>query len=204
MGKFRNLVGERFGRLTVVEFCGMKNSSSQWRCVCDCGNEKIVDARRLNRGNIKSCGCLQQESRLAHSTTHGMSKTRLFKIWGNMKTRTTNPKCTESDRYIKKGITMCDEWMNSFIVFRDWALANGYKENLSIDRIDNSKGYYPENCRWATSKQQNRNKDNLKYIEYQGQVHPIVEWAEILHINYGTLRSRIKRGWDIERAFTTP
>ncbi len=121
-----------------------------------------------------------------------------------MKTRTTNPKCTESDRYIKKGITMCDEWMNSFIVFRDWALANGYKENLSIDRIDNSKGYYPENCRWATSKQQNRNKDNLKYIEYQGQVHPIVEWAEILHINYGTLRSRILRGWDIERAFTTP
>ena len=83
-------------------------------------------------------------------------------------------------------------------------MANGYADDLSIDRIDNSKGYSPENCRWATAKEQNRNKDNLKYIEYQGERHSVVEWSEILHINYGTLRGRLLKGWDIERAFTTP
>ena len=81
---------------------------------------------------------------------------------------------------------------------------NGYEPGLTLDRIDSNGNYCPENCRWATRKEQNRNKDNLKYVEYQGEVHPVVEWSEILHINYGTLRSRILRGWDIERAFTTP
>ena len=98
---------------------------------------------------------------------------------------------------------MCDEWKD-FIIFYNWAMSNGYSDNLSIDRIDNSKGYYPENCRWTTAKEQNRNKDNLHYIEYKGETHPIVVWAEKLNIKYGTLRSRIDRGWEIERAFTKP
>lgn len=135
--------------------------------------------------------------------THGLTHSRLFSIWTNIKTRTSNPNCSEAKNYIGKDIKMCDEWKD-FIIFYNWAMSNGYSDNLSIDRIDNSKGYYPENCRWTTAKEQNRNKDNLHYIEYKGETHPIVVWTEKLNIKYGTLRSRINRGWEIERAFTKP
>lgn len=203
MPKFKDVTGKRYGRLVVIELYGKQKSVNYWRCKCDCGNEKIASIKLLNNGCIKSCGCLQRESRGLKQKTHGLTHSRLFSIWTNIKTRTSNPNCSEAKNYIGKDIKMCDEWKD-FIIFYNWAMSNGYSDNLSIDRIDNSKGYYPENCRWTTAKEQNRNKDNLHYIEYKGETHPIVVWAEKLNIKYGTLRSRINRGWEIERAFTKP
>lgn len=159
MGKFNDLTGQRFGRLTVMKSAG-KSSDRQykWLCQCDCGKVIEVKSGNLHSGNTKSCGCLRKEQPAVLNATHGESKTRLYHIWCAMKDRCTNPHCSNYVRYGGRGITICDEWRNNYEPFRDWAMSHGYRSNLSIDRIDNDKGYCPENCRWATLVEQARNK----------------------------------------------
>lgn len=152
-------VGTRMGKLTVVGVpFSVRQRNELWVCIvceCDCGKVKVLAISRLLSKPVKSCGCGRKRPK-----THGWSRTRLHNLWCGIKHRTVG-KCASSELankyYVLRGITICDEWKESFESFRDWSLSNGYRDDLEIDRIDSSKGYSPENCRWATRQQQMRN-----------------------------------------------
>ena len=180
-----------------------------YKCQCDCGNTHIAHKGLLLSGNIKSCGCLQHEEEYRkvnseRQKTHGMTNTLLYKCWNSMKNRCNNPKMENYSIYGGRGISYCKEWEH-FEPFMDWALKNGYKEELSIDRIDVNGNYEPNNCRWVTLKQQARNRRGTYFITYNGETHCLTEWAEILGFKRVTLQKRIKDyRWSIKKAFTTP
>ena len=207
MGKFIDLSGQRFGRLTVIERAANdKHGEPRWLCRCDCGNHVIVLGSSLRSGHTKSCGCLQREhaAKIGKNTaTHRLHNTRIYNIWSHMKSRCTSPKDPSFANYGCRGTTVCEEWQR-FEPFYKWAIANGYDDTLSIDRIDVNGGYRPENCRWATMKEQQRNKRNNHYVTYDGETKTITEWAEKLNIRPETLHSRLRSGWSIEKALTTP
>lgn len=134
--------------------------------------------------------------------THNMSYSRLYRIHNLMKARCFNPKHTHYKNYGGRGIKVCDEWMK-FETFMEWALSNGYKENLELDRIDNDKNYEPNNCQWITHKKNNNKRGNNRIIELNGQAKTLAEWAEIYNISSNTIWSRLERGWETEKAITT-
>ena len=166
-GHFRDYTNEKFGRWTVQYFV-KKNScgASIWHCKCDCGTEKDLTVTTLVSGYSKSCGCLRDETTSKLSTSHGMSKTRLYKEWIAMKDRCYRKSHEFYEYYGGKGIKICNEWKNSFENFRDWALQNGYEDDLTIDRIDNDKDYCPSNCRWVDLKFQANNRTNNILVFY--------------------------------------
>ena len=127
---------------------------------------------------------------------HGLRKTRLYRIWSNIKTRCYNTNDSHYERWGAKGVVMCDEWRNDFKAFYDWAMANGYSDELTIDRIENNKGYEPTNCRWVTLAENNRNKPHVKYITYNGKTQTIGQWTKELGLGKETIRERLKRGWN--------
>lgn len=153
-----DLIGQRYGRLTVLQRAETINKRTRWLCRCDCGQEVTVEAYNLKTGHTQSCGCLQKEAASLASTTHGMRHTRLYRIWVCMRNRCYQKSYHAYKHYGGRGISVCDTWLHDFQAFHDWAIENGYNDNLSIDRIDNNKGYAPDNCRWATQEEQNKNK----------------------------------------------
>lgn len=207
-----NLVGQRFGILTVVEDAGNDaHGNSLWLCRCDCGCTKIVRGSKLKEGQVKSCGCTQHvftEERCANisrsKVKHGLSGNRLYYIYDNMIKRCYNESSEKYKNYGGRGITVCDEWKNSRQAFFDWALHSGYDEGLTIDRIDVNGNYCPENCRWATQKEQANNRTSNRYVTYNGETHSIAEWAELTGLPPSTLYSRIENGWSDEDTITTP
>jgi hypothetical protein len=150
MKKVTDLSGKKFGRLLVQKRAGSQGGNATWECLCDCGNITIVKSNNLIAGTSRSCGCLEKELRIARMTTHGLTKTRLHKIWESMKHRCYYEKHEAYKNYGGKGVVVCDEWKDDFQAFYDWATANGYEEGLTIDRIDPAKGYSPSNCQWLT------------------------------------------------------
>lgn len=203
MGKIIDLTGMRFGRLTVISRSGKdKFGKSAWLCKCDCGNEKTASTNMLNGGHVKSCGCLVKEG--CHHT-HGMCKTRINSIYRKMKGRCFNPGNKRYSDYGGRGITVCSEWLgkSGFNLFYAWAIANGYSEELSIDRIDVNGNYEPSNCRWATDLQQANNARSNHLINYKGETKTLSEWCRALNINYMTIYHRLfSAHLTVEQAFT--
>lgn len=196
IGAKRIPTGEIRGILKVIKHL----HNSIYLCECaKCGAIHEVQSRLLSPREIKH-KCIQCHNCHEGTERHGLTDSRLYKIWRAMKNRENNH---DSARPTYKGKKMCDEWKNSFTKFYDWAISHGYNDNLSIDRIDNNKGYSPENCRFATPTQQVRNRSNTLHITYKGETKPLMEWCEILNLNYNTTWTRMhKYHWSAEKAFT--
>lgn len=161
MPKQRDLRGKRFGRLVAVHIAGKKNGNYVWACSCDCGSITNVVGSKLSNGHTRSCGCLRKEETGRRSYSHGLSKTRLYRIWGDMKSRCLNPNVDNYKFYGDKGVLVCEEWLYSFQAFYEWAMKNGYKDGLTIDRVDSEGNYCPQNCRWITQSE-NASRANVK------------------------------------------
>ncbi len=207
MANLIDLTGQRFGKLTVLRRAenyvrpnGHKEST--WVCCCECGNEITITRTNLKRA--RSCGCSKGKYISDSKITHGMSNSRLYRIWQNMKNRCYNPNVDRYDRYGGRGITVCEKWRDSFEAFYKWAIDNGYSDELSIDRKDVNGNYTPDNCRWISMDKQADNKSNSRIFEYNGEAHTVSEWSKILDISRDIIWNRINRGWNIERVFTQP
>ena len=207
--------GQRFGMLTVIGFDHRAGKKYHYRyyykCKCDCGNEVITREDGLTSGHTKSCGCLQKETARKMKIKNGMSGTRFYSIWSNMKARCFNTTSfPEAHCYSLRGISMCNEWKDFQIFYDDMYESyidhvNEYGEkDTTIDRIDVDRNYEKENCKWSTLREQFNNKTNNHFIEYNGERNTVANWARKLNMSYSVLISRIQRGWSIERAFTTP
>lgn len=190
-----DLSGMTFGRLTVLDFAGIKNGRTMWNCLCECGNKKIARGKELKIGHTKSCGCLNQDNRSKlgkGNITHGDTKSRVYQIWRKMKSRCEKKDDQAYKHYGGRGITVCEEW-HDYLTFKDWALSHGYRDDLSIDRINNDGDYEPHNCKWSTHKEQQRNKRSNVLLTYNGETHCLGEWSEITGMRLDTLWKRVKK-----------
>lgn len=204
MGAFIDLTGKKYGRLTVIERTQNKGKETMWICLCDCGNKIVVQGNNLKSGHSKSCGCYNSEATANRNYKHGKRHTRLYTIWSGMRRRcyeVTNPKYKD---YGGRGIVVCEEWKDDFNNFYLWSMSHGYKDNLTIDRIDVNGNYEPSNCRWATNKEQANNRRSNKLYSYKGKTQNISQWANEFKIPYHKLHERLKKGWNIDKALNTP
>lgn len=165
MGRFVDISGHRFGHLTAIERADVDcNGSIRWACMCDCGTEKVILGTTLRRGQSNSCGCLTYKMASEKTTKHGMTGTRVYNIWKGIRDRCLNPKDTAFKYYGGRGITVCAEWSDFSVFYEDMGEDNG----LTIDRIDNEKGYSKDNCRWATRAEQSRNRRAMNKFGIHG------------------------------------
>lgn len=198
-----NLVGQKFGRLTVIEKVGYKYSNTGhkdivWKCECDCGNSTQTITPYLKRGTTKSCGCLKNETLNYHNFKHGLSNYKLYSVWSGMKDRCYRENCDSYKHYGKRGISMCNEWKCSFDLFHDWAVQNGYQQGLTIERINVNGNYEPSNCTWIPKSEQSKNRRSNHYIAYKEQIHTISEWAIIIGVSRNIVRYYIDKFKDDE------
>lgn len=202
MTKLKDLTGQRFGRL-VVKDRSDRSDHVYWNCICDCGNLLTCQGSNLRKGTSNSCGCLRKEKMSAigkagkGSRTHGMSETRVYAIWLGMRNRCNLPSVDAYKHYGARGITYCDRW-DSFENF--YADMGEPPEKGTLERNDNDGNYDPENCRWATQKEQSRNTRKSIYAEMDGIRKTVIEWAEESGINYTTLRKRLRSGIPLKEA----
>lgn len=184
MSKRYDLVGVRFGRLTVVAKGMIIKTKQFWDCACDCGRYTAVNTRHLNAGLIVSCGCQGAENRKKAITTHGMSKTKIYRIWFSMLQRCENPNDKNYYNYGGRGISVCDRWHCFDKFFSDM----GFRpDGMSMDRKNNNGNYDPSNCAWATTRQQHGNRRIAIKLQYDGESHTLIEWSEFFQIKYDAL-----------------
>jgi len=202
-----DLTGKKIGKLTVISPIRIRDSKGAsrvwWNCRCECGNECVVRASVLlkKKDYQKSCGCMLASY---GGMKHGLYHSRLHKVWANMKSRCFNPNLPRYKDYGGRGITMCKEWADDFMAFYEWAIANGYADDLTIDRIDNDGNYCPENCRWATMKEQRHNRKDVHLITYNNETLSAKEWSLRLGGGATLVGYRLRNGWDVVKAITTP
>ena len=212
MKNFEDLSGKKFGKLTVIKLDhreirndGKRNRYfNHWLCQCECGNECIIIGNYLKKGSTISCGCYRKELSKNKLYKHGLSNTRLHKIWSGIKQRCYAKYSKDYKNYGQRNIIMCDEWKNDFKKFYDWAIDNGYKDNLTIDRIDNDGNYEPNNCRWATLEEQANNMRNNHLLTFNNKTQTMSQWAKEYNMSKYLLQHRIASNWSVERALTTP
>jgi hypothetical protein len=204
MGVFKDLSGQRFGRLIAI--CRTpesgRNKGVLWLCKCDCGNEIYVRSTMLNSRHTRSCGCYAKECVKTNSRTHGLCNTRLFRIWCLMRRRCNRPGNSNYRYYGGRGVRVCNEWNEGFLPFYNWAISNGYEDSLSIDRIDNDGNYEPSNCRWATISEQRNNMSSNKRHDVNGRSYTERQLSREYCIGYYALRYRLKAGWSLEDALS--
>lgn len=201
MAPKRDLTGKKFGRLTVIkEIPERMNHSVLWLCRCECGNFVKVKSNNLNAGNSQSCGCARIEHSIKAHQTHKLSNTKLFDVWCSMRFRCNNPNDGSYHNYGARGIRVCEEWTNDFSSFYNWAVSNGYKEGLTIDRINNEGNYEPSNCRWVSRKVQCNNTRQNRLITIDNKTKTLAQWCEELGLKYQTIEQRLWKGWNERRA----
>lgn len=201
-------IGKTFGKLKIVslEYKKQKYNKNNkkdgflyyFNCVCTCGKNVIVNLHDLTSKHTQSCGCFQKEQTSNKNKVHGLTHSRLHNIWVSLKQRCYNINNQAYKNYGGRGIAVCNEWKNDFITFYNWAINNGYKEDLTIDRIDVNSNYYPENCRWITKAEQNRNYRRNVYVIYKNKKYCLKSLAEKFNINYKIFHKKYKKGISIE------
>lgn len=209
-GQRESLVGTVFGRLKVVSDAGNKPCGTKgvekvtWKCLCDCGKEAVVSGDCLRSGKTRSCGCLLGEAHMQSHLTHGFTvgyPKRTYRIWSNMKTRCSNPKSNRYKIYGGRGIRVCEQWQK----FDGFLVDMGEcPEGMSLERKDRDKGYGPDNCKWATTLEQANNTCTNRFLEFNGKRLTIAQWAREVHLPYGRIAARLKRGWTTEKTLATP
>lgn len=204
-----DMTGQKLGKLTVIKYVGSWGTQSRWLCKCECGNECIKPAGQLRKLQGLSCGCdtrqkfIDAAHRTIAKTKHGDCFSRLYFVWIDVRNRCNNPKDVGYKNYGARGIKVCDEWQNDYVAFKKWAMENGYNPNAkrgecTLDRIDNSKGYSPDNCRWANMTTQSNNRRNTVRLTFEGENHSLAEWSRITGITLQCLQGRVKANWPIE------
>ena len=218
MWMYEEMIGKQYGNWTVISyshfkertyFCNtrkkMRNSKEHFLKVkCKCGVVRTVRPQPLKSGKSKGCGCEGNHTKTQFKSTHGKTNTRLYRIFLNMKERCYDEKSKDFKRYGSRGIKICDEWLNDFEAFYDWSMSNGYKNNLSIDRINNDGDYHPKNCRWADGRVQSNNRRSSVFLEYKEKRLTVTEWARLLNVKADTLHRRKRNGWTDEEIITIP
>lgn len=197
MGKsFLLKPGEKYGKLTILKLAkiveyinpkGRKLQKKYYECLCECGKKAIIYQGKLTSGQTKSCGCITHK--------HNLHNSRIYNIYAGMKKRCFSITQKDFKNYGGRGITVCDEWKNDFLTFYNWAIKNGYNDTLTLDRINYNRNYCPENCRWATPKEQANNKRSNLILNYNNESHNVTQWAEKLNIPRHLIYQRIYAGW---------
>ena len=191
--------GNVYGRLTVLQFHGIKSGQAYWTCQCECGHIAVVAGRSMRNGDTRSCGCLRRE----RLTTHGQTDSPLYVVWKNMKSRCLKDFDKDYPRYGARGIAVIAEWMD-FEAFQHWAVSAGYNGTLQLERVDNDGNYCPSNCRWATAGEQANNRRSNVVITHDGISLTAAQWSRRLGGERHLVSHRLKRGWTIGRAVTQP
>jgi len=203
MPRFRDLTGQKFGRFTAIETAGKtKNGQYKWSCECDCGETVVVQGGNLTSGASRSCGCLQRELTSKRSKTHGLRHHPLYMVHHMIKARCYNKRNKDYKHYGARGIEMCPEWKEDFQTFYDWAMANGYEEGLTVDRVNNDGPYEPSNCQLIGQAAQKRNTRRSRMLTYKGKTQCMAAWAREAGVHPENLLYRLSNGWSVEEALT--
>lgn len=208
MPAFLDLQGHKYGRLTVISRNENRGRQVAWLCACDCGSTAVVIGAKLRSGHTQSCGCLQRERTSAAASLHKESgssgkMTKEYNTWTLMKRRCYRAESSDYHLYGGRGIQVCERWRHDYLAFlRDMGRAPTPQH--SLDRVDNSLGYSPDNCRWATPKEQRRNQRGIKLLTFQGKTMTPMEWSVATGVNHKRIYARLKRGWSLEKTLTTP
>lgn len=202
MGQLIDLTGKTFGRWLVIERRGDIKGAAAWLCRCTCKTERVVGGQSLRLGTSTSCGCYHSENQSRLRTKHGASFTPEYTAWAHMMQRCLNPDNPEYSNYGARGITVCQRWQTAANFIADMGQRPSPKHTL--ERVNNDKGYSPENCIWDTQKNQCRNKRTNRPITWNNKTQLITDWSRELGGAKHSLSTRLSRGWSLERAMTTP
>lgn len=204
-GKKIDESGKRYGRWLILDYAGTHptnpNAGAMWNARCDCGTLRVICRTNFAYGGSTSCGCLQREKCSARRTTHGRTKSPEYSAWRSMRCRCHNPDYFGYKNYGARGIVVCERWRDSFENFLA-DMGERPSPDHSLDRNDNSGPYSPENCVWATAREQINNRRNTRFLTLDGVTKPLTEWARDLNISRQTIASRIRYGWPVERILT--
>ncbi len=197
--RFKDITDKPYGRLTVLFYVGKPKGNALWHCRCKCGNEVTVQYSNLTSGNTQSCGCLLTDVMVERNTTHGNSDSPEYETWQHMKRRCLDESCKDYKNYGARGITVCDRWLNSFQAFFE-DMGKRPSPKHSIERVDNSKGYEPGNCVWATKEEQMRNTRRTVFLTSEGKTLHLAEWCRLRGLKREMVAARLDRGWSHEDA----